>query len=93
MLVLFIYYIHRFSWYLDYNWSERHREVRNMLQYNDDVIEDNLVDNVKLPTMPLISSFVFIFDTTGATSRTELLTLQKHLSSPSVLVGFALLHL
>jgi hypothetical protein len=40
-----------------------------MLQYNDDVIEDNLVDNVKLPTMPLISSFVFIFDTTGATSR------------------------
>ena len=34
-----------------------------MLQYNDDVIEDTLVDNVKLP------AFVFIFDTTGATSR------------------------
>ena len=33
------------------------------------MIEDNLVDNVKLPTMPLISSFVFLFDTTGATNR------------------------
>ena len=40
-----------------------------MLQYNDNVIEDILLDNVKLPTMPLISSFVYIFDTTGATSR------------------------
>jgi hypothetical protein len=33
------------------------------------VIEDTLVDNVKLPAIPLFSSFVFKFDTTGATSR------------------------
>ena len=33
------------------------------------MIEDTLVDNVKLPAMPLISSFVFIFDATSATSR------------------------
>ena len=47
MLVLFIYYIYKCSWYLDSNWSEMHREVRNMLQYKDDVIEDTLVNNVK----------------------------------------------
>ena len=58
MLVLFIYYTNKFSWHLDSNWSERHREVRNMLQYND-VIEDTLVDIVKLHAVPLISSFGF----------------------------------
>jgi hypothetical protein len=90
MFVLFIYYIYKLSWYLDSNWSERHREERNVLQYNDDVIEDTLVDNVKLPTLPtlpLISSFVFIFDTTGATSRAGTVYISEALEFTSDLVG------
>ena len=60
-----------------------------MLQYNDDVIEDTLVDNVKLPAMPLISSFVFIFDTTGSTSRAGTAYISEALEFTS---GFSRVH-
>jgi hypothetical protein len=64
-----------------------------MLQYNDNVIEDILLDNVKLPTMPLISSFVYIFDTTGATSRAGTAYSSGAPEFTPGFVGFALFHL
>jgi len=57
------------------------------------VIENTLVDNVKLPAMPLISSFALNLTQRVPLVGQELLTLQEHMSSPPVLVGFVLLHL
>jgi hypothetical protein len=65
-----------------------------MLQYNDDVIEDTLANNVKWPAMPLVSSFVFKFDTTGATSGAGTVYLSGAAEfTPPVLLGFVLLDL
>ena len=84
-------FTNKVSWYHDSNWRERHWQVRNMFQYNDDVIEDTLTNNVNDLKRAYFIICVLIWHEWCHKWSKNCIHFRGSWVHPQVLVGFVLL--